>query len=361
MTKTRVLAIITTRFEETGGLTAVMMNYYRFIDHTSIHIDISSSNKCKKTLFNELEKNGDRYYQLPRRTHILAYWIALWKIAKNYDVVHIHANSQTAAIETTAAKCAGVKKILVHNHTSRPQHAWIGKLVGPIYHATYTDAIACSIPAGEWLFKKGHYKVLKNAIDVDKFAFCPEIRTKYRKELGLNDDEFVIGHIGKFMDAKNHPFLIRIFAEYQKLNAKSKLLLIGDGDLRPTVENVIKETGVQKNVILAGLRPDIPQLIQAFDIFIFPSIYEGLPLTILEAQSSGLTCLMSSNITNEVHIAENNYVLDLEKGTVYWAREIFNLDCPDRMQQSINNRRAFSKAGYNIKTEAKHLQNIYLE
>lgn len=354
-----VLVVITTGFSSTGGLTAVMMNYYRSMDLTNLHIDFCSTNKCDDSLSNEISINNGKYFRLPKRIKVWAYWLALYSLSKNYNIVHIHANSQTAAIETTAAKCAGVKKIIVHNHTSRPQHAWLGKLVSPIYHATYTDAIACSIPAGEWIYGNGNFIVLRNAIDVDKFAYNPEVRAEYRKSFGLKDEEFVIGHIGKFMDAKNHSFLIRIFAEYKKLNPQSKLLLIGDGIWRDKVVNSIKENMVEDSVILAGLRSDIPQIVQAFDVFVFPSIYEGLPLTVLEAQSSGLSCVMSSNITKEVHIANNNYILDLDKGEKYWARFIYDMDDMDRKSQSIINIKYFTDAGYNIKTEANNLLDMY--
>jgi len=357
----RVLAVITTSFSKTGGLSSVMLNYYHFIDKTQVAIDFCSTNECSSELKEELKDNGSSYFKLPKRILIINYWYSLKKMAANYDVIHIHANSQTAAIETTAAKMAGVEKIIVHNHTSRPQYAWIGKLLSPIYHATYTDAVACSRPAGDWIYGVGNYKIIKNAIDVDKFAFSPELRTEYRKALGINDDEFVIGHIGKFMDAKNHPFLIRMFAEYLKLNPKSKLLLVGDGVLRPIVEREITKNKLENSVILTGLRSDIKQLIQVFDVFVFPSIYEGLPLTVLEAQSSGLACIMSSNVTSEVHIADNNYMLDLEKGEAYWAKYIYKLTFKERTQQSLYNREAFTKAGYNIKSEAHVLQNIYLK
>ena len=210
----RILVIITTAFTATGGLASVMLNYYRSLDKKGVQIDFASTNTITPDLNDEIQKNGSKYYQLPQRKNIIRYWKAVKCLSRNYDVVHLHANSSTAVIELSAAKAAGVVKRIHHNHTSKTQHPVINALLHPFFMHSYTDAIACSQLAGDWLFGKNNYKILRNAINIAKFEYNNEARVLIRNEFGIKEEDFVVGHIGKFMDAKNHEFLIKVFAEY---------------------------------------------------------------------------------------------------------------------------------------------------
>ena len=170
----------------------------------------------------------------------------------------------------------------------------------------------------------------------------------------------MIGHIGKFMEAKNHSFLIEVFAKYHALQPKSKLLLIGDGELRHLVEAAIDKNKVNDCVILAGLRSDIPELLQAMDIFLFPSIYEGMPLSVVEAQASGLPCIISDAVTKMVNIGEDVIQLPLSKGADYWAEYLGNVKYElSRQERCERNTELITKAGYNIETEVENLMRIY--
>lgn len=355
-----ILIVVTTGFVKTGGLTSVMMNYWRAMDRTGLSFDFASTNKIDNLLLEEISKEGCRYYQLPPRKSVIAYYNALKELSRGYDVVHVHANSATSVIELLAAKMARVPKRIHHNHTSKTAHPILNKFLHPIFTHLYTDAIACSNAAGEWLFGKENYIVLPNAIDVDKFKYNQELRVKIRKEFGIRDDEFVVGHIGKFMDAKNHEFLIKVFAKYHSTHPKSKLLLVGDGAWRPKIEDWVAESGCSDSIILAGLRSDIQAMVQAFDIFVFPSIYEGLPLTVLEAQSSGLPCVISSNVTDAVNIGQDVIMKSLSDGVDSWAYLIstcnFSLSREDRC---IRNYKLITDAHFNIRNEAFELRNIY--
>ena len=356
----KILVLITTAFVRTGGLTSVMMNYWRAMDRTGLSFDFASTNKIDDLLLDEISKEGCRYFQLPPRKHIFSYYMTLRKLCRGYDVVHVHANSATSAIELMAAKRAGVPKRIHHNHTSKTSYPLLNKLLHPIFTHTYTDAIACSDAAGEWLFGKGNYLVLPNAIDVDKFKYNQELRFKIRKEFGIRDDEFVVGHIGKFMDAKNHEFLIKVFAKYHSSHPKSKLLLVGDGAWRTKIETWVAESGCADAIILAGLRSDIPSVIQAFDVFVFPSIYEGLPLTVLEAQSSGLPCIISSNVTYIVNVGIDVTMKDLNDGEDSWAQAIDALGkSKSRDVRGEENHQLITDAHFNIKREANELVTVY--
>lgn len=356
----RVLVVITTAFVRTGGLTSVMMNYWRAMDKTGLSFDFASTNQVDDLLNEEIAKEGCRYYQLPPRNHILGYFNALRKLCKGYDIVHVHANSATSVIELLAAKMAGVPKRIHHNHTSKTQHPFLNKVLSPIFKQSYTDAVACSDAAGEWLFGKGKYTVLPNAIDIDKFKYNPAERNRIRQEFGIEDDEFVVGHIGKFMDAKNHEFLIKVFAKYHSKSPKSRLLLVGDGEWRPKIEGWVANSGCPEAIVLAGLRSDIPAIIQAFDIFVFPSVYEGLPLTTLEAQASGLPCIISSNVTKDVCIGRDVMMKDLSDGVDGWAEMLDKFDKSiSREERCEENYKLITDDHFNIKREADELLNFY--
>jgi len=356
----RILVVFTTAFVRTGGLTSVMMNYWRTMDKNGLCFDFASTNKIEKLLYEEISKEGCRYYQLPPRKSVLNYFYALRKLCKGYDVVHVHANSATSVIELMAAKKAGVPRRIHHNHNSRTSYPYLNKLLHPLFVHSFTDAVACSDEAGEWLFGKGNYVVLPNAINVDKFRANPTVRKRVRKEFGIRDDEFVVGHIGKFVNAKNHKFLIDIFDKYHSIHPKSKLLLVGDGILRPQIEKWVGESSCTNSIILAGLRSDIPAMVQAFDVFVFPSIFEGLPLSVLEAQSSGLPCIISTNVSDGVNVGSDVIMKDLADGAKSWAEAIdkFNRGI-SREERCEQNYKLITEAHFNIKSEADKLKKIY--
>lgn len=356
----RVLVIITTAFVRTGGLTSVMMNYWRAMDKTGLSFDFASTNAIDDLLNAEISKEGCNYYQLPPRKQVLNYFNTLRKICKGYDVVHVHANSATSVLELLAAKKAGVPQRIHHNHNSNTKYPFLNKVLRPLFVYSYTDAIACSEAAGEWLFGKGKYIVLPNAIDIEKFKFNLHVRKRIRDEFKINEDEFVIGHVGKFVEAKNHGFLVEIFSKYHSKHPNSKLLLVGDGILRTQIESCIKNSGCADAIILAGLRSDISDLVQAFDVFVFPSIHEGLPLSVLEAQSSGLPCIISSNIDKKVAVGCDVVIKDLSDGDESWAEAISLFDFKkSREERCLKNYKLITDAHYNIMNEANQLKEFY--
>ena len=356
----KILVVVTTAFIRTGGLTSVIMNYWRSMDKASLSFDFASTNSIDDMLQEEISKEGCRYFQLPPRKLVIKYFFALRELCKGYSIIHVHANSATSVIELLAAKTAGVSTRIHHNHTSKTQYPFLNKILHPLFKKLYTDAVACSDAAGEWLFGKGKYIVLPNAIDVDKFRFCPEKRKKIRQEFYIQDKELVVGHIGKFMDAKNHEFLIKVYAKYHSWNPESRLLLVGDGEWRSKIEKWVKESGCAETIILTGLRSDISAIVQAFDVFVFPSIYEGLPLTTLEAQASGLPCIISSNVTNAIDVGRDVLMKDLADGIESWARAIDKIDYTvTREDRCDQNNKRITEAHFNINKEANELLKLY--
>lgn len=356
----KILVVVTTAFVRTGGLASVMMNYWRAMDKTGLSFDFASTNSIDDLLLEEISKEGCHYYQLPPRKRFLNYFSTLRRISKGYNIVHVHANSATSVLELLATKMAGVPKRIHHNHTSKTQHPYLNKILHPLFMNLYTDAVACSDAAGEWLFGKGKYIVLPNAIDIDKFKYNPQVRKYIREEFKIRDNEFVVGHIGKFMDAKNHEFLIKVFAVYHSNHPLSKLMLVGDGTWRSKVEGWVAQSGCSDAIILAGLRSDIYAIVQAFDVFVFPSIYEGLPLTTLEAQASGLPCIISSSVTKDVCIGQDVLMKSLSDGAESWAEAVDRFDYTiSREKRCHKNSELITAVHFNIQSEANELLKIY--
>lgn len=356
----RILVVITTAFVKTGGLASVMLNYWRALDKTGFIFDFASTNIIEDSLNYEISKEGSKYYQLPKRRNIPAYFNSLRNLCIGYDIIHVHANSATSIIELIAAKKSGISKRIHHNHTSKTRYPILNKIIHPLFLHSYTDAIACSEVAGNWLFGKGNFNILPNAIDLEKYRFSEKTRNLIRAEFGIKKEEFLVGHIGKFMDAKNHNFLIKVFSSYHSKHPKSKLMLVGDGEWRNKIERWVSESGCSDSIILTGLRSDINKIVQAFDVFVFPSIFEGLPLSVLEAQSSGLPCLISSNVADAVNVGRDVVMKDLSDGEDSWADAIEKFDYSmSREERSEINYKLLTKAHFNIITESNKLLQIY--
>lgn len=354
----KVLVVITTAFTPTGGLTTVMLNYYRVINFDKIKMDFCSTNKIEDDLSLELKKRGSQYFRLPARKKIFSYVSSLKEICRGYDVVHINANSATATIELFAAKLAGVKIRLIHNHNSHTDYPILNKLLLPFYHRLYTKAIACSEEAGKWLYGND-FVILRNAINLERYIFDQGERTRIRERYQIKKEDVVIGHVGKFVSTKNHKFIIDIFSFYHDKNPHSWLLLVGDGVLHNEIISHVKELKLENAVIFAGLVQNVESLLQAMDVFVFPSLYEGMPLSVVEAQASGLPCITSTNVTDLVCIGKDVVRLDLEKGPRFWAGYILEQTYSDRQKRCSENYKLITEKGYNIRDEGENLQKLY--
>jgi len=356
----KILIVITTAYIPTGGLAGVMMNYYRKIDKSNLQIDFASTNEAPDALVNELTENGSRYLCLGKRSHVITYFFRLFNLCKGYDVIHVNGNSATTAIEHLAAKMAGVKKRINHNHTSIPDHKTTSDILSPLFHRLYTIPVACSDLAGGWLYGKRKFIILHNAVDVAKYHYNKGIREKLRLTFGIKKDCMVMGHLGKIYKPKNHPYLIRTFNEFQKLVPNSVLFLVGDGVMRQEVESLVDLYGLREKVIFAGLRTDVPDMLQVMDCFVFPSIWEGLPLSVFEAMSSGLPCFISDRITKEVMISPYIYALSINDAPTLWAEYVM-AHMPEEARENVckTNAECITNSGYNIITEAGKLKDLY--
>lgn len=325
----RILVIVSTKFGY-DGITSVVKNYYLYQNHDNLTMDILTLNSVDKDLMQSMKKNGDSNLVLPyRNSNPIKYFIHLTNIIKHgqYQIVHAHGGSCTLAVEMLAARMAGVKIRISHSHNTASDYSNINKFLRPIFMKSFTDAFACGEEAGEWLFTGRKFDIIYNGIDLDKFVFNPEVRKKVRRKYDL-EDKYVIGHIGRFNVQKNHKKLISIYEELCKRKKDAVLVLIGEGELKDEIESLVKEKSL--NVIFVGVTDAIPQWLQAMDIMVLPSLFEGLPVTAVEAQAAGLPCVLSNTISKMAEITGLVSFVELEADDIQWTEAILGATVLDR-------------------------------
>lgn len=358
----KVLVVITTGFVTYGGLTTVFMNYFRAMDKDGLRLDVASIGQADKVLADEIEREGGHYYNLPsKQKKIIAYMFELWRICKGYDVIHVHGNSPLMAVELAIAKSRGVQQRIAHSHNTSGMHPILNTMCRCLFNNLYTIGLACSQKAGEWLYTK-EFHVLNNAICTEKYAFSEEYRRDIRSLYKINSD-FVIGNVSKFVDAKNHEFIINLFSKFHEKHNDCVLLLVGDGPNRERIERLVHQRNIEESVIITGLKEETSKFYSAIDLFVLPSFHEGLCLALLEAQASGLPCLVSTNVTTENGICDNVWYWKLIEEL--WIEQIekkyIARNSVDRLKMSNASCRKLALNGFDIKTVANQLRNYYME
>lgn len=349
---------------DVGGSQMMLLNLYRNIDWERVQFDIVLDHPENPSLAGEFEKLGSRIFILPsfkgrNFREIRESWKKFFKEHPEYKILHSHVRSY-ASIYIPIAKKYGLKTI-IHSHSTN-EGKGVSRLIKRImefplrYQADYL--MACSSEAGKWLYgakacQKSNYIFIPNAIDTDKYLFSKETAETYRKAFGLQG-KFVLGHVGRFHEAKNHIFLLEVFAKVLEKRSDAMLLLVGDGELRGEIEHKIQELGVKNQVVLTGSREDVPQLLQAMDVFVFPSRWEGLPVTVVEAQAAGLPCLISDKITTDVDLSALVKRLPIDDSNK-WCEAI--LETNTRKMNVISE---IKKAGFEVKDVAKRLMDFYI-
>ena len=355
---------------DVGGAESRIMDIYREIDRNKVQFDFLVHTEKKGFFEKEITELGGRIYTVAKFgfKNFFSYlnvWKEFFRNHPVYKIVHGHMLS-TAFIYQRIAKKYNVPIRIAHSRCGSRKKISFEDVVKEIFKRLVkfyvTDQFAVSEIAGRSAFgsrniRNGKVRVLPNAIKSDKYKFNEELRKKIRKEMNL-DDKFVIGHIGRFNKQKNHKFLIEIFNEIQKKKTESILLLVGDGELREDVENQVKELGLSKKVVFAGVRSDVPNLLQAMDVLLFPSFFEGFPGVVLECQAAGLPCIISDTITREVNITGLVEYVSLKKPAEYWAEKVIQFkDIYVRKDTSEK----IVAAGYDIKSVAKWYENFYID
>lgn len=342
------------------GISTVIVNYLSHMDKRGLEFTFIAQSQINEQFKAILESLGIVSVIPDRKQDTSGYIKELNRILKlrKFDVIHIHGNSGTMAIEAFLARIHRIKKIIVHAHSTHSDHPLVNRALTPLMKVLSTDLLACSTEVGKWLYGKG-FNVLNNAIDTQRFVFQPQVRDECRKELGLPENAFVIGHVGYFLPLKNQSYLVDIFVEYHKIDPQSCMLLVGDGPEIEEIQHKVFDYNLADAVIFIGQRNDVERLYNAMDIFIFPSLWEGLPLTLVEAQASGLPCIVSANVTRDVACTETVIYKDLSDGIESWAETIKKLKSDTTLRNSNSIADSLKNKCFDIMTEAEKLRKIY--
>ena len=344
-----------------GGAEAMIMNWYRNIDRSQVQFDFllrSEENIYKE----EIGKLGGQVFYMPDfPKKIIPNYFKTKKFlkenAKNYAAIHVHCNALIYTNIFGIAKKYGIEKRIIHSHSTStksklflPLHIFNKQRISKLANIF----LACSEEAGKWCFK-GAFKVVNNSIDVERFKFNPESRARIREELEIGKDNTVLCHVGRFLPVKNHKKVISIFEKHCQSSPNLTLLLVGTGPLEEDVKKAVEDKGIE-NVLFLGVRKDIPDILSASDCFVFPSIYEGVSVSLIEAQANGLFCVASANISRETKVTNNIKYIDIDNSEDIWIDEINNAASIDRLQAYEE----VKKSNYNIANTVMELQRVYL-
>lgn len=345
-----------------GGIETYLWNLSQTVDRERFHFDFLHTDTGLRPAFAAcLEDQGSRFFGVtPRRTSLRRNRTDLERVFSNgeYDILHFHINTASYVAPVRVALRHGTR-VVVHSHNggarsrvTRALHQANRRILP--WHAM--ARIAVSGEAGCWMFGRREFELVHNGIDVDAFAFRPELRERTRRALGIAPETFVIGNVGAFLPAKNHEFILETFAEVRRRRPSSRLLLIGDGPLRGLSERRALELGVDHGVNFLGRRTDVGVLLQAMDVLLMPSRFEGFPIVAVEAQAAGLPCVLSENITGEVVVSQYSRRLSLDDPPSAWATRLLATDPePDRSAGAS----AVRDAGFTISANTAAVQAVY--
>jgi len=313
-----------------GGAETFIYSVLSSIDNRKYHIDfaLQSHNNRNTNLLSLCQEKDAKIYYVP------AFHGSIIKNIKEteqiiskgkYDLVHIHQNAMINIAPIIAGKKCGIP-VAMHSHNSLSNAGVLGKVIHVVNRKIFASKVirlACGKEAGKWMFGKLDYKIISNAILLNRYKFSEEYRREIRKRHDILSDTLVVGHIGRFVAAKNHDYILDVFKRIA-LNNDVRLILVGDGELKKHIFDRVHSEGLAEKVIFTGNVDDAYKYYSAFDVLLFPSIFEGLPFTIVEAQAAGLYCLVSTNVTKDVKLTDCVKYIELDSPAMVWEKEIYN-------------------------------------
>lgn len=345
-----------------GGIEAFLLNLTKTIDKTNLQFDflMRGNNSYLETM---LKDYGANIYKVP--SGIINYYkfVKNILIKNDYDFVHVHKNSAANIVLPLMVKKYTNAKLIVHSHNTSPSS---GSKIAIMLHKINRNKLmqlsdyrfACSDTAAEWMFghdyKDEQVKIINNGIITKDYVYDPQMRKRMRRQLGLKG-KFVIGHVGAFREQKNHKFLLNVFSKSNIPNAE--LVLVGDGILKEKIVAQAQELGIKNKIKFLGSRNDINEILQSFDLFVMPSLWEGLSVSAIEAQASGLQLILSENVSHSIKITPNVKFLNLND-IDSWIREIKSKVVDDKFDRK-DETKAISKYGYDMSNSAQIIRRIY--
>ena len=347
--------------ENAGGKETYIVNIYRALDKNKYRFSfVSYSDKIAYE--DSLIESGAEIVKLPPRSKGL---FAFRKSVKQhfahheYDVVWSHKTTLSSCEVLEYAKKNKIPLRIVHSHSSSNMG---GKLTYILHRINQRRLkrwanifFACSEEAARWFYKNDECLIMKNGIDIDKFRFNPVTRARIAKELGL-ENQLVVGHVGRFGVEKNHSKLVDVFAELVKQHKNAVLLLCGDGEERKKIEEKVVSLRLQEKVRFLGVVSNVNELLQVMDVFVMPSLFEGLPFAMLEAQASGLNCVVSDTVSREADVTGQNVFLSLDEEDAVWAEKVY---LAVRMENREGAANMLAQAGFSLAENAKQIDQLF--
>lgn len=343
---------------DTNGISTFIINSAKFLSKRKNKVSILVSNNVNIRIKNELSNNNiDLKIIKNRKSSPIKYFYYVKKYLskEKFDIVHVNGSSTTMSIELFAAKMAKVKGRIAHSHNTTTEHPFINYLLRPLFEYSVNGRLACNISAGKWLFNNKPFDVIPNGIDLSIYDFNLDTRLKYREKMKVKDNEVLLGHVGYFNYQKNQAFLVDLL---RYLPVNYKLVLIGNGSEYQDVKNKAKSIGIDKKIIFTNAINNVQDYLNAIDVFLLPSKFEGQPFVIIEALANGLPCVISDKVSKEIDVSNNSYFVSLE--IQQWNKKIQEIEKVNRKKQSLNNQEYLKQSGYDIKQIGQILENFYL-
>lgn len=358
----RVLHVLT--ILNLGGIENFLMNLYRKIDRTKIQFDFLVHREEEGFFEEEIKSLGGRIFRVQALNPItynsyLKELNAFFIQHQEYKIVHSHLNVNGAFVLKEARKAA-VPIRIAHSHTDKEggNLKWVKKLIRSQVSKYSSHNFACSIRAGKWLFKEKEFKHVPNVIDIDQFTFSEVKRQQLRAMLGLSEQAIVVGNVARFNFSKNHAFLLQVFKKLTIKNSNYHLLLLGDGTLRSELETTCEKLGIQDKVTMLGAVKNANEYLNVMDLFVFPSLNEGLGIVMVESQANGLPTIITDTLPNEVDQTDLIHRLSLDESTDFWANYI------DGLPLNLTNRQQYTakmkSTEFNIDKTIHWLEDFYV-
>lgn len=343
------------------GISSVIINYCRNIDLQNFSITILAGTPINDMYLSECITHEVRVVELPsRKKNTLEYYMTLYSFLKreHFDIIHFHCNSATITPELIIARLCGIKVRIAHSHNTTCDNLKIHRCMYPLFRKLCTARFACGEAAGNWLFKGENFVVIPNGFETKKFVFSQSARKKIQMELNL-EGKLVLGHVGKFNDQKNQQYLLKIFEKYAEDCADAVLLLVGTGPNFNAVKEMAEKHPFRDRIILYGETSAVAEMYSAMDLFVLPSKFEGLPVVLLEAQISGLPCIVSDKVTQEVDFGDIVWK-SIEAKPEIWVKAINGVEIrtAERMDYCAKHYNRVSE--YEISVTVNKLEQEYL-
>lgn len=343
------------------GITLWLKQYYSLMNKSDLSVDTIAFPGVDEALVNELRDGGVRTHVMPSRMKsTIQYLKALRKLIKRnaYDIVHINGNSGTIALDLLCCVGTTSRVRIVHSRNTQGDHPLADNILRPLMMRLSTARFACGSDAGKWLFGDKDFEVILNGKEFGIYEYRPEIRTKMRARLGLSEEDVAIGHVAKFNKQKNHTFLLDAFASAHAKNPRLRLFLIGDGRLTDEMRKKADDLGLSAFITFMGRSGEVPELLNAFDLAVLPSLHEGFPNVVIEWQINGLPSLVSTSVTEECGVTD---LVDFvpRDDTAAWANAMANFSGNDRARASETAQLALSEAGFSAQEGADRILTLY--